>query len=101
MDTAGINSRSAAPDMEHSTGAMPCRQAVLPFYRYGKRTWIVSRLPCAILTKKRYAQCVMLNKEYRFLTNNFRFLLINNRKFIQNVENAQKICNVLTYSCLL
>lgn len=56
MDTAGINSRSAAPDMEHSTGAMPCRQAVLPFYRYGKRTWIVSRLPCAILTKN-----VMLN----------------------------------------
>ncbi len=97
MDTAGINSRSAAPDMEHSTGAMPCRQAVLPFYRYGKRTWMNSRLPYAILTKEN----VILNKEYRFLTKKFRFLLINNRKFIQNVENAQKICDVLTYSCLL
>jgi len=51
--------------------------------------------------KKRYAQCVMLNKEYRFLTNNFRFLLINNRKFIQNVENAQKTQDILTLSCLL
>lgn len=67
MDTAGINSRSAAPDMEHSTGAMPCRQAVLPFYRYGKRTWIVSRLPCAILTKNVMPNALCSIKNIDFL----------------------------------